>query len=729
MSKSELTYKKKREIVSERFALLLNSTKRLKKPESLAKVKKAFHFADKAHEGQFRKTGYKLPFIVHPIAVAKIIAEEMGFGSTTIAAALLHDVVEDTEYTIENIRTNFGDEIALIVDGMTKITHVFNPDRTEQAATFINLIMKISEDRRIAFVKIADRLHNLRTMSGIRESSQMIKTGESLDVFAPLAHQLGLFEIRKEIEDISFKLREPDEYREISELAQESKGEREKFFESLSAPISDILKKNNYKFDIKPVTKSLYRTRQTIKTKKIKFNEIHNFLSLRLIFKPDNNLSEKQQCYVLYALLTDLFAIKENEFKDWVTNPRSNGFEALITKVLLEGDWAEVQIMTERMNQIAERGYAKSQENIHTKNLDKWIRSMGKNLKDKTLTNQEVLGMVSPEDDEIHVFTPRGDLVTLPAGATTLDFAFRIHTDLGLHFVVAEVNRKTVSYDFKLNYADQVKIISSDKAKPIEDWEDFLVCPRNKAELRRYFNKKRNKQIKKGKKIYEEIIDKLELCDQDISRLINHFHCKDKRDFYYKIRNQLILLEHINLYINKKEGFKKKLINLFVTESESESEDKEIWIDEFKSKEPFFVTNLNDVTFAHCCNPLAGESSMVYRTSQLEYVVHRKDCKVARELNSSDGKNTTVVEWGNLKKEEFRAKIKFNGIDRKRLLSEILLIISDEMNINVAALVIRAEKNIFRGTIELLVANIDNLQNIIDLIKKVKGIKKIYRSR
>ncbi len=726
MSKVELTYEEKRKIVHKEFDDLLKSTKRLKKPESLAKVQKAFNFADKAHEGQFRRTGDRLPFITHPLAVAKIVAAEMGFGSTTIAAAILHDVVEDTEYTIENIRTNFGNNIALIVDGMTKITHVFNPKRTKQAATFINLILKISEDKRIAFVKIADRLHNLRTMDGITESSQMIKTGESLDIYAPLAHQLGLFDIRKEIEDISFRLREPEEYFKINEFVQDTEEEREKFFESLSAPISDILKRNNYKFTIKPVIKSLYQTWQIIKKKKIKFSEIHNFLSVRLIFKPNNSLSEKQQCYVLYALLTDLFAIKENEFKDWVTNPRSNGFEAIITKVLLEGEWAEVQIMTERMNQIAERGYAKSQENTHTKKLDKWIRSMGKNLKNENLTNQEILGLVRPEDNEIHVFTPKGDLITLPKGATTLDFAFRIHTDLGLHFVVAEVNRKTVSYDFKLNYADQVKIISSEKAKPQADWMDFLQCSRNKADLRKYFNKQRNKKIKKGKKIYEEIRNKLNLKKPMTSKLINHFRCKDKNDFYFKIRKQVILFEDINLFVNKKDGFKKKILSLFT--SESEETKKVTAINEFNSKEAFVCENIEDVIFAECCNPLSGDPSMVYRSPENEFIVHRKDCRIARELNSSDGKNTTVVKWSKLVKKEFRAKIKFNGVDRKGLLSEIMLIISEEMNINVAALVIRADKNVFRGTIELLVANADNLQNIINLIEKVKGIKKIYRS-
>ncbi len=728
--KKVLSMEDKRKIVLQEFDNLIKSSKRLQKPKSLEKVKKAFHFADNAHKGQFRKTGQKMPYIIHPISVAKIIATEMGFGSTTVAAALLHDVAEDTDYTIENIRKVFGNDIAFIVNGLTKITHVFNPKRTEQAETFINLILKMSKDKRIAFIKIADRLHNLRTMDGIKESSQMIKTAESLDVYAPLAHQLGLFEIKKEIEDISFRLRENGAYLRIKKLVEDNKESQEKTFQLLSNPISKELKKNNYDFKIEPITKSLYRTWEIIKHKKIELNEIHNFLTVRIIFKPEGETSEKQQCYALYAILTDLFVVESNKLIDKITTPKKNGFEALISSVMLGGEWAEVQIMTERMNEIAKRGYAKNHDNKHLENIEKWGRSLTKIFDNKELTNQEIIEIVKPQDNEIHVFTPKGDLITLPKGATALDFAFRIHTYLGLKFVAAQINKRTVGYDFKLSNAEQVKIISSSSINPQKEWENALVCSRNKAELKRYFSKEKKKIIKEGKVIFNYIIAELETKKIEISKYINHFNCKNKEDFFYRIGTKTIMSANIKqALVNKQNSIGKIFEYLFVKKDIQNIETKKTEKNNiiFDPKKTFLIDDIDKISLSQCCSPIPGNPSIVHHTSDSKFIIHRRNCIHARELNSSDRKKTAVVKWGTLVENVFKIKIKFSGIDKKGLLIEILQIISKEMDINMTKLFAKTTKNIFKGTIELEVKNADNLQKIINEIRKIKEIIKVHR--
>lgn len=694
--------------------------------EHYDKIKEVFDYAREKHKMQFRKTGQELPFIVHPLAVAKIIATEMGFGPTSISAALLHDVVEDTPTPIEEIAEKFGDDVATIVDGVTKITDSFNPKITKQAETFKELILKMSKDRRIAFVKIADRLHNLRTLDGIQENSQMIKTAESLTVYAPLAHQLGLFNVRKEIEDLSFKYREPIEYKRVSKIIKKNKEARLMQFFKLSEPISKIMKEANYDFKIKPVTKSAYKIREILVNKKIDFSSIDNYLSVRIILKNLNNdFSEKQHCYLLYTLLTDHFAVKDDALRDWITAPRRNGFEALIAKIMLEGSWIEVQIMTDRMNQIAERGYARHHENIHLNNVEKWVRSAGKALKNKNLTSEEILEYIKPESSEIQAFTPTGEIITLNKNSTVLDFAFAIHTYLGLHFIAAEVNNKLADFNHILKTGDVVKIITSDTKIPEKEWYSAVTQQRNKDELDKFFRKQHQKVIDDGETIFKHTIFELNKEESEISKLINHFKCKNKNDFFEKISLNIISSEAIKIFLTRRT----KLFGFIPWNTSDENEHEEIRNNslKFDSKKLFIIDNLSSVKLATCCKPIDGDSAIVHYNNN-EFTIHRKKCPNASKLNASDGKNTAAVKWMLPPKDVHTVKIRFNGIDRKLLLSDILQIISDEMNTNMVALVIKAENNVFRGTIKLKVRNSKDLNTLIIKISKIQGIKKVYRA-
>jgi guanosine-3',5'-bis(diphosphate) 3'-pyrophosphohydrolase len=720
----QLTYDEKRAIVLKQFDEFINDSKRLQNPESLKFIQKAFELADKAHEGQFRKTGLKLPYIVHPIAVAKIITTEMGFGKTTAASALLHDVIEDSngKYSTVDLREAFGIEVARIVDGVTKIMEVFDPNSTVQVETFKKFINNMAEDKRIAFVKIADRLHNLRTFAGMRENSQMIKTAEAYDIYAPLAHLLGLYEIKKEIEDLSFKYRMPFEYKKTKNKADSSYNERMQLLNEISKKINNNIAEKEFDFKIDITERSLYRAWRITQTRNIRFDEIHNFNSIRIILNPKPNYSKKQQCYSFYSYLSDIFPVRQLTFKDWITNPKSNGFQALIADIMYKGKWKEVQIMTERMDLVAKKGYAPGHKNEHTENVYRWVSSIKEILNNQELSNKEIIELIRPQHREIYTLSPKGEIIKLPKNSTVLDFAFQIHTDLGIHFQAAEVNGKIVNYNHILNNADQVNIIWSEDVVPQEEWINSLESHRNKNILRDYFRKQKRKTVKEGEQLFKKICNENKIDRKYISTLVNKFNCSDREDFYYRVAKNVITQNDILATVKNRRGVFGIVSNLLSNEKTELVQEED-----FDPKETFLIKNFTNTSVASCCKPVVGDAVVVYRKDQNKYVIHRSDCSQAKNLNSIDGKNTAKAYWDLAEDTMFRTAIKFNGVDNKGLLSEMIDIISNEHDINMTSLKISADKNTFNGTIELMVPNIFSVSSILKKIRKIRYIKKAYR--
>ncbi len=726
MSNKELTYKEKREIVKERFDDLINSSERLQKPESLKIMKKAFELADTAHKDQFRKTGQKLPYITHPIAVAKIIVTEMGLGTTTAAAALLHDVVEDSKgkYTTEYIKKEFGDDIAGIVDGVTKILEGFDPRSTIQVETFKKFINYMSSDLRVAYVKIADRLHNLRTFKGISENSQMIKTAEAYDIYAPLAHLLGLYEIKKEIEDLSFKYRIPVEYKRIKEKNDKYKDERNQYLEEIGEKIKKEFPKNKFKFRLTTTQRSFYRAWRITQSKKIPFKDIHNFVSVRIIIDPMKTYSEKQQCYIAYSSLTDIFPARQHTFKDWITTPKSNGFQALIADVMFKGKWFEVQIMSEKMHKISTLGFASDCKNKHLDNVYRWVNSVKELIENKDLSKREILELIRPQHREIYALTPKGEVIKLPKEATVLDFAFQIHTELGLHFQAAEVNGKIVNYNFKLKNADQVKIITSDEIIAEESWLKALSNNRNRNILKQFLRKQKKKRITEGEEVYKSFISKYKLTDIDFSKLKSKFHSTDDDEFYLRLYHKTVKEEDVADYAKSKRRVFSLVTNLLSSEKEEVVQGEDL---EFNPKAKFVIKNIDNFQLANCCNPVSGDIAIVYRKSNSEYIIHRNECLQAKMLNSTDGKNTAKVFWDLSEESEFPTKLRFNGIDSPGLLAEIIDIISKEHRANMTSLNIDVDNKAVSGTIDLTVNDVNKLNSILKKIRKIKFVKKAYR--
>ncbi len=724
MKNKELTYQEKRKIVKERFDDFIQSSSQLQNPESLKIITKAFELADHVHLKQFRKTGQKLPYIVHPIAVAKIITTEMGLGTTTAAAALLHDVVEDSKgkYTVEDIKNEFGEEIADIVDGVTKILEGFDPNSTVQVETFKKFINNMSSDLRTAYVKIADRLHNLRTFEGISENSQMIKTAEAYDIYAPLAHLLGLFDIKKELEDLSFMYRMPFEFQRTKEKAENSLEERTKYLNEIAEKIKADFPKNKFKFRIEITQRSLYRAWRITQTKKMSFNDIHNFNSVRIIITPMKSYSEKQQCYIAYSSLTDIFPARQHTFKDWITTPKSNGFQALIADVMYMGKWAEVQIMTEKMHLISTKGFASDCKNRHLDNVYRWVRSVKEIINNKDLSKDEILELIRPQHREIFALTPKGEVVKLPKDATVLDFAFQIHSDLGLHFQAAEVNGKLVSFNFKLKNADQVKIITSDDVYADSSRIEALSSNSNKNLLRQHIRKQKKEKIKVGKKLFQEIDEKYKLTDSDLLKLRNKFHCENDDELYYRLANKTVTEEDIASVVKSRRSVLGLVTNLW-------NSDKNIPVKEsvFNPKEKFVIKNLQNIELSECCKPVAGDIAIVFRKNNHEFIVHRNECSQAKMLNSTDGKNTAKVYWDLTDEIQFPTKIRFSGVDSKGLLAEVIDIISKNHHVNMTELKINVDKNTVFGIIEVTVSDVKKLNSILKQIRKIKYIKKVYR--
>lgn len=716
--------------VTELFENLLNSNDRLKKAESADKVRKAFEFAELHHRPKTRKVYPYLPYITHPIAVADIVVNEMGFGSTLACAALLHDVVEDCEVTIDEISMRFGKDVATIVDGVTKLKKAASTTtKSPQEENFKKFAQKMWNDKRIAYLKIADRLHNMRTMEGISENERMIKAAEVHEVYAPIAKKFGLYNIKNELEDLSFKYRQHEEYEKIEQEMLLGKEQRAAQLKKISKPISEILTKYGYEFKIKPIKKSLYDVSKNRLKEKINFEELNNYISLRIVFKPKGEFKEKQQCYLLYSTLTDLYNVNELNFQDLISNPKSNGYEGLINDVLIEGKWVEVQILTERMNEIAERGYAKNHENLHIKEIDIWIRSLGD--KGPDVDAKVLMDFFLPDDHpKIMVLSDKGELYKINKGSTVLDFAFIMDPDYGIYFHYAEVNDKAVTHDYILTTGDEVKIIKSESAKPEEKWIETLTTTKSKDHLRKYFQTLKEAKIKEGKIILEYIFSKYVLDEDFYPAMYSKFGCESKEDLYIQISNKEIKEDEIKSMLNKPSTPLKNIIQIFLPEPSKTGKN----IDPkgtgyvFNPRNEFVVRNTNECKFSDCCCPIPGDPAIVYYNKKNEFEIHLKSCSNASQANALNGKRTAVVKWEGEAEINFPVKINFKGGDRKGVVSEISNIISSELNINMSDLCFHVRETIFEGDIMVLIKNRASLDSLLKRLKAIKGISSVVRS-
>jgi len=735
MSKVSLNIKiKGEEEVKDAFLELLGLCKRCNIKENKEKVIKAYNFAYDAHKGVKRGTGE--PFIMHPIEVARIIIVEIGLGVKSVMCALMHDTVEDNDdITTDIVKNIFGVKIALIIDGLTKITNTNDSETTIQAATFRKMIMSISKDIRVVLIKLADRLHNMRTLEGMPINKQMIKAGETLYVYAPLARRLGLNKIGRELENLSFKYYMSDDYNNLMQIVEATEKNRIESIKYFEKKIENLLKKENIKFEIVGVKKSLYATWRKMVNKHTTFEDIHNFYSYRLIFESDNENTERRQCYKIYEIITDIFIARKGSLQDFVNNPRANGFEALIVDIMNnDGNWHELQILSKRMSDIAQRGYSTDSTSDVKGRLnerDKWIEEIGNQIVSLNKSPVEFLDnfKLNLFVSEIYVFSPKGEIVKLAKGATVLDFAFKIHSQLGFNFLAAKVNNKLVNHLHVLKSADKVEIIDTKNSKPDISWIDTVTTARAKLSLKNYFKKERINNISKGKDIYISTLNKLNILEKDFSfeKLLKQLSVNNEEYLYTKLAQNLISKEKLAKALRNL-----KPIGIFnnIIPAIFRSNNAVDISNEFSNKIPYAINeseNETDFIIASCCNPIPEDKSIAYKTPNNEIIIHQVNCENTIKINAEDGKATSRVIWGEHKLQIYPAKIEIIGIDRKQLLLDISKVISDDMSVNMKTLTMETNKGIYEGKISLYVANLKSLNKLINKIKKIKGITNVIR--
>jgi len=699
-------------------------------------IKKAFKLANSAHDGMRRRSGE--PYILHPIAVATIVSKEIGLGGTSISAALLHDVVEDTDFSVEDIAERFDDSIASIVDGLTKIKSATEGKEiggSMQAENFKKLLLTMSEDFRVVLIKIADRLHNMRTLASMPPRKQYKIAGETLFVYAPLAHRLGLFSIKTELEDLSFKYEHPDQYAEVEKKIEDSAQYRHELFEELTTPIAQRLKQLNIEFEIKERIKSVYSVWNKMQTKQIPFEEIYDITAIRIIFKPQPGLSEKIQCWNIYTVVTDIHKPKPGRLRDWVSSPKGNGYEALHSTVMgPHGRWFEVQIRSERMNDIAERGYAahwkyKGGHEENETELEKWVKDV-RDLLEQSAGSSAIEFVDDFKrnlfSEEITVFTPKGDMHTLPVGATALDFAFDIHSELGIHCIGAKISNKLVPISYVLQNGDQVEILTSKKQKPQLSWNEIATTGKAKSRLKVALKEEFRANIRQGMRVLErELHDhKLAINSPILNKLLRFYNMPNKEELYFSIgsgNNKLTDLDKALSTSRTRKMVRSWNLNIFNRRKNK---------NEISVKEKLSLSD-NDSRInyqvAECCNPIPGDNVIGVIESDEEVILHRRDCPNAIKLMANQGEKIVDAEWTSERKMAFLSQIKLTGFDRMGIVNKISKVISVEKNLNIRQFHFDAHDGIFEGHILFYVHNTQTIHNVIAEISKIRGVHKVVR--
>ncbi|WP_115462472.1 RelA/SpoT family protein [Winogradskyella aurantiaca] len=699
-------------------------------------IRHAFEVALDAHKDQRRKSGEA--YIFHPLAVAKIVAQEIGLDATSIAAALLHDVVEDNpNYTIADIEQLFGETVARIVDGLTKISSLKKDmDVSLQAENFRKMLLTLNDDVRVIIIKIADRLHNMLTMDSMRDDKQVKIASETLYIYAPLAHRIGLYNIKTELEDLGLKYTEPEVYKDIFNKIKESKEEQDAYIKNFSKVIKKSLDKEDLEYEIKGRSKSIFSIRRKMLKQGVSFDEVYDKFAVRIIYKCDLD-NEKFLAWKIYSVVTDHFTPNPIRLRDWISSPKSTGYEALhITVVGPESRWVEVQIRSERMNEIAEKGYAAHYKyknaNVKEDNLDLWINKLQEALESNEtnavdFVEQFKLNLYSKE---IFVFSPKGDLKSLPKGATPLDFAFSIHTEVGMKTRGAKVNGKLVPLSHELQSGDRIEILTSENSKPNSNWLDYATTARARSKIKSYLNADKKEVANEGKEILRRKLKqlKINLNEKTVNELVNYFKLSTSLDLFYRVGLGTIDNSMLKAYANSRSNV---LVSYIKNKIRKADTPKDVDKEEITSKFDMLVFGKEEerlnYTLAKCCNPIPGDKVFGFLTINDGIKVHKNDCPNALSLQSNYAYRIMTAKWIDSTQQEFTAQIQLSGLDNLGLVNEVTKVISSNMHVNIKSLSFSSDDGIFSGKITLAVKTKTILKKLIENLKKINGIEKVTR--
>ena len=721
--------------------LLLSCTKICKNDEDWNFIKRAFFLAKEAHEGVRRRSGE--PYLLHPIAVAKIVIEEIGLGVKSVVAALLHDVVEDTEYTVEDMERIFGPKIASMVDGLTKMSGVFNADTSEQAEYFRKVLLTLSDDVRVILIKIADRLHNMRTLGAVPMNKQIKITGETIYLFAPLAYRRGLYSIKSELEDLCMKYRFPQQFAEITQKLQESEASRREFIDKFNAPIIAALNRDNINYEISGRVKSVYSIWSKMQRKQIPFEEIYDLFAIRIVFKPLPFPSEKTQCWQIYSTITDIYTPKPDRLRDWISMPKANGYEALHSTVMgPDGVWVEVQIRTQRMEDIAERGFAAHWKYKHATisqdedEFDRWLKQIRAALNSPTENAVDFLDnfKLSLYTSEIVVFTPKGEARKMPFGATALDFAYDIHSKIGNSAISAKINHKLEPITTQINSGDQIEIITADNARPKPEWLEIATTAKAKQAIKNFLKRERQNNIERGMQMLDEKMKSLnvKLSGRVLRKIVPIYDCNNKEELYSKIGAGIVSLDSLDkaLKVNSKSKIL-KFWTLFIPKKEEEDADDPQPPGEIAPAADAQTAAEPQFEIAECCKPIPGDKVVGYRDPATgNIIVHKATCDELNRLAAQFGRNIVKeeIKWSQHKAMSYLVTTELRGIDRQGILLDLAKVVSADFNINIREVNIHSHDGIFEGSVSLYVKDAESLHAVMDKLRKIKGIESVKRT-
>ncbi|MBD5260084.1 MAG: bifunctional (p)ppGpp synthetase/guanosine-3',5'-bis(diphosphate) 3'-pyrophosphohydrolase [Bacteroides sp.] len=706
-------------------------------------IERAFRFAKKAHGGIRRRSGE--PYILHPIAVAKIASQEIGLGSTSICAAFLHDVVEDTDYTVEDIEQQFGPKIAELVSGLTKISGgIFGDKASLQAENFRKLLLTMSEDIRVVLIKIADRLHNMRTLGSMAPNKQYKIAGETLYIYAPLAYRLGLFNIKTELEDLSFKYEHPAAYKKVADQLAESEERRLAIYSDFSAPILERLNGMGIKYDAKARVKSVFSIWRKMETKQIPFEEVYDLYAVRIIFDCEDQADEKAIAWRIYSAITDLYRLHPERTRDWIVNPKANGYQALhLTVMGPDGNWVEVQIRSRRMDEIAEKGFAahwkyKIGEGEEENELHAWLGTIKDILDDPNPNAVDFLDTLKLNlfAAEIVVFTPKGELITLPARSTVLDVAFTLHSEIGSKCIAGKVNHKLVPLSHRLNSGDQVEVLTSQSQKPKPEWESFLASAKARTRLRKALRAEIAPTIEEGRRKLNSFLEEAEVkaTNEVITKMMAFYHCPSRDTFYYKLGTDEISLDGYVLKDSPKTspGLLKKIFRIGAGKNKPEPQEsgpRIIIPEKINMKEVYplvYSPTEQNFVFAGCCSPVPGDDVMGFVNDNGEVEVHSLTCPHAQLLKAGYGPRILSTRWETVER-TFPAEVNIDGVDRHGILQELTQLISTQLGIDIRALHIDTDHEVFNCRLKVMVADAGVIVELCDKIKKIDGVQSAMR--
>lgn len=736
----QVDLEEERKEIIKRYRKLLKMAKPMLKDGDSKIIKKAFNVSNEAHKEMRRKSGE--PYIYHPLEVALICVEEIGLGTTSIVAALLHDVVEDTDWELEDIEKDFGPKVMQIIDGLTKISGVFEYGSSQQAENFRKMLLTLSDDVRVILIKIADRLNNMRTLDSMPRHKQLKIASETMYLYAPLAHRLGLYTIKSELEDLYLKFTDSDTYQFILTKINETRVSRNKFIKSFITPIEEELELQGFKFTIKGRPKSVFSIYNKMKKQNIPFEEVYDLFAVRIIIESEQE-NEKADSWQVYSIVTDFYRPNPDRLRDWISTPRANGYESLHTTVMSNtGQWVEVQIRSSRMDDIAERGYAahwkyKDKDVVQAKagtGLDDWITQVRTLLESNDGSAIEFMDDFRGNlfHDEVFVFTPKGELKVLPFGATALDFAFEIHTEVGAKCIGAKVNQRLVPINHKLKNGDQVEILTSNKQKPTEDWLNSVVTSKAKAKIKDALREDKKSIMMDGKEIVQRKLKqmKIDFTSEIVEQLRAYFETKTPNEFYYKVGRGVIDATSIKSFKEFRDHKKQKGKETYEKVKDESSFTKEIKNLKGPEHDQLLIGEDMDVVdyiLAKCCNPIPGDDVFGFVTINEGIKIHRTSCPNALELLSNHGNRVIKARWTSQQQIAFLAGLRIVGTDRVGLINDVTKVISNELKVNMRSITVDSDSGLFEGTIKLYVHSTSHLEKMVANLSKVEGIIKVTR--